>query len=99
MEDIFLRALYIFLKPGILLSALSQRSTSFLPKILVTNAPVIKIIKITRIIPEPGIVVSRLSKDSGRSLFGPKLLTTSKKNLITSTLRASGIQKRSPDIK
>jgi hypothetical protein len=99
VEDIFFKALYIFLKPGILLSALSHRSTSFLPKILVTSAPVIKIIKITRIIPEPGIDVSRFSRDSGRSLFGTILLTTSKKNLITRTLRASGIQKRSPDIK
>ena len=66
---------------------------------LVTNAPVIKIIKITRIIPEPGIVVSKFKRDSGRSLGGTKLLTTSKKNLITSTVKANGIQKRSPDIK
>ena len=81
------------------MSALSHKSTSFLPNILVTNAPVIKIIKITRIIPEPGIVVSKFKRDSGSSLGGTKLLTTSKKNLITSTLKANGIQKRSPDIK
>ena len=67
--------------------------------IFVTNAPVIRIMKITRIIPDPGIVVSKLSSDSGSNLVGTKLLTTSKKNLITSTLKANGIQKRSPDIK
>jgi hypothetical protein len=60
---------------------------------------VIRIIRTTRTIPEPGIFVSRLRSDSGRNLAGTILLTTSKKNLITSTLKASGIQNRSPDIK
>jgi len=40
-----------------------------------------------------------LSRDSGRSLAGTRLFTISKKNLIRSTLRASGIQNKSPDIK
>jgi len=65
----------------------------------VTNAPVTRITRRTKTIPEPGIVVSRLRSDSGRSLAGTRLLTTSKKNLIRSTLRASGIQNKSPDIK
>ena len=50
-------------------------------------------------IPEPGIFVSKFKSDSGRSWGGTRLFTTSKKNLITSTLKAKGIQKRSPDIK
>ena len=99
VEDIFFSALYIFLKPGILFNARSHKSRSLRPKMFETTAPVMRIIRITKTIPEPGIVVSRLRSDSGRSLFGTRLSTTSKKNLIRSTLSASGIQNKSPDIK
>jgi hypothetical protein len=54
---------------------------------------------ITKIIPEPGIVVSNLNIVSGRYFCGIRLLTSSKKNLMTMTLRARGIQKRRPEIK
>jgi hypothetical protein len=53
----------------------------------------------TKIIPEPGIVVSKLNRASGRYFCGTRLLTSSKKNLITMTLKARGIQKRRPEIK
>jgi len=53
----------------------------------------------TSSIPDPGIEVSRFNKASGRNLAGTKLLTTSKKNLITRTLKAKGIQNKSPDMK
>ena len=99
VEEIFFSALYIFLKPGILFNARSHKSSSLRPKIFVTRAPVMRITRITKTIPEPGIVVSRLRRDSGRSLAGTRLFTISKKNLIRSTLRASGIQNKSPDIK
>ena len=89
----------MFLKPGILLRALSHSANSFRPNILVTNAPVRRIITMTSSIPDPGIEVSRFNKVSGRNLVGMKLLTTSKKNLITRTLKARGIQNKSPDMK
>ena len=53
----------------------------------------------TKIIPEPGIVVSNLNIASGKYFSGIRLLTSSKKNLITMTLKARGIQKRRPEIK
>ena len=89
----------MFLKPGILLRALSHNSYSLRPKIFVTKTPVTRITNITRSIPEPGIEVSIFSKASGRSLAGTRLFTTSKKNLITRTLKAKGIQNKSPDMK
>ena len=49
--------------------------------------------------PEPGIEVSKLRRASGKNLAGTRLLTTSKKNLITKTVNASGIQNKSPDIR
>jgi hypothetical protein len=53
----------------------------------------------TKIIPEPGIVVSKLNRASGRYFCGTRLSISSKKNLITMTLKARGIQKRRPEIK
>jgi hypothetical protein len=52
-----------------------------------------------KIIPEPGIVVSKLNIASGRYCCGTRLLISSKKNLITMTVKARGIQKRRPEIK
>ena len=89
----------MFLKPGILLRALSHNSYSLRPKIFVTKTPVTRITTMTSSIPDPGIEVSRFNKVSGRNLVGMKLLTTSKKNLITRTLKARGIQNKSPDMK
>ena len=89
----------MFLKPGILLRALSHISTSFRPKIFVTKVPVIRRIIITKIKPEPGIGVSKLSRASGKNLAGTRLLITSKKNLITKTVNANGIQNKSPEIR
>ena len=65
----------------------------------VTKAPVIKRIRITKTKPDPGIEVSKLRRASGRNLAGTRLFTTSKKNLITITVKANGIQNKSPDIK
>jgi len=57
----------------------------------------------TKIIPDPGIVVSKLNIASGRYFCGTRLLTrlliSSMKNLITMTLKIRGIQKRRPEIK
>jgi hypothetical protein len=53
----------------------------------------------TKIIPDPGIVVSKLNIASGRYFCGTRLLISSKKNLITMTLKTRGIQKRRPEIK
>ena len=89
----------MFRKPGILLRTFSHRATNFRPNILVTNTPVISMTSNTKIIPEPGIVVSKLNRASGRYFCGIRLLTSSKKNLITMTLKARGIQKRRPEIK
>ena len=68
-------------------------------KYLFTKTPVVRITNITINIPEPGIVVSIFSMASGRNLAGTRLFTTSKKNLITRTLKAKGIQNKSPDMK
>ena len=89
----------MFRKPGILLRTFSHRATNFRPNILVTNTPVISMINNTKIIPDPGIVVFKLNIASGRYFCGTRLLTSSKKNLITMTLKARGIQKRRPEIK
>ena len=89
----------MFRKPGILLRTFSHRDTNFRPNILVTNNPVISMINNTKIIPDPGIVVSKLNIASGRYFCGTRLLISSKKNLITITLKARGIQKRRPEIK
>ena len=89
----------MFRKPGILLRTFSHRATNFRPNILVTNTPVISMINNTKIIPDPGIVVSKLNIASGRYFFGTRLLISSKKNLITMTLKTRGIQKRRPEIK
>ena len=89
----------MFLKPGILLRTFSHRATNFRPNMLVTNTPVISMTSNTKIIPEPGIVVSNLNIASGRYFCGTRLLISSKKNLITMTLKARGIQKRRPEIK
>ena len=89
----------MFRKPGILLRAFSHRDTNFRPSILVTITPVISMTNNTKIIPDPGIVVSNLNITSGRYFCGTRLLTSSKKNLITMTLKARGIQKRRPEIK
>ena len=67
--------------------------------ILVTNTPVNRSINITKMKPEPGIDVSRLRSDSGRNLAGIRLFTSSKKNLITMIVKASGIQNKSPEIR
>ena len=56
-------------------------------------------ISTTKIIPEPGIVASKLNITSGRYFCGTRLLINSKKNLITITLKIRGIQKRRPDIR
>jgi len=53
----------------------------------------------TKIIPDPGIVVSKLNIASGRYFCGTRLLISSKKDLITMILKIRGIQKRSPEIK
>ena len=66
---------------------------------LVTNTPVIRIIMNNKIIPDPGIVVSKLKIASGRYSFGTRLLMNSKKNLITTIVKIKGIQKRSPEIR
>ena len=50
-------------------------------------------------IPEPGIVVSKLKIASGRYSCGTRLLINSKKNLITTIVKINGIQKRSPEIR
>ena len=89
----------MFRKPGILLRTFSHRATNFRPNILVTNTPVISMTSNTKIIPEPGIEVSNLNIVSGRYFCGTRLLISSKKNLITMTLKARGIQKRRPEIK
>ena len=89
----------MFRKPGILLRTFSHRATNFRPNILVTKTPVISMINSTKIIPEPGIVASNLNIASGRYFCGTRLLISSKKNLITMTLKARGIQKRRPEIK
>ena len=67
--------------------------------ILVTNTPVISRINNTNIIPEPGIVVSKLNITSGRYCCGIRLLISSRKDLITMTVKIRGIQKRRPEIK
>ena len=82
-----------------MLRALSHKSKSFRPKIFVSNAPVIRRIRITKTKPEPGIEVFKLRRVSGKNLAGTRLLTTSKKNLITKTVNARGIQNKSPDIR
>jgi hypothetical protein len=89
----------MFRKPGILFRSFSHRATNLLPNILVTNTPVISKINNTKIIPEPGMVVSKLNIASGRYFCGTRLLINSKKNLITITLRIRGIQKRRPEIR
>ena len=89
----------MFRKPGILLRTFSHIATNFRPNILVTNTPVISMTSNTKIIPEPGIVVSNLNMASGRYFCGIRLLISSKKNLITMTLKARGIQKRRPELK
>ena len=89
----------MFRKPGILLRTLSHRATTFRPNILVTITPVMSMTSSTKIIPAPGIVVSKLNIDSGRYFCGIKLSISSKKNLITMTLKDRGIQKRRPEIK
>ena len=66
---------------------------------LVTNIPVIRIIINNRIIPDPGIVVSKLNIASGKYSCGIRLFRNSKKNLITITVKIKGIQKRSPEIR
>ena len=66
---------------------------------LVTITPVISMTNNTKTIPDPGIVVSKLNIVSGRYFRGTRLLISSKKNLITMTLKARGIQKRRPEIK
>jgi hypothetical protein len=53
----------------------------------------------TKIIPDPGIVVSKLNIASGRYCCGIRPLISSKKDLITMTLKIRGIQKRRPEIK
>ena len=77
----------------------SHRTTSFRPNILVTNTPVISMTISTKIIPDPGIVVSKLNIASGKYFCGTRLLISSKKNLITKTVKARGTQKRRPEIK
>ena len=99
VSETFFNMLYMFRKPGILLSNFSHRATNLLPKILVTNIPVISIIKNSRIIPDPGIEVSKLNIASGRYSCGTRLLINSKKNLMTIIVRIKGIQKRSPEIR
>ena len=89
----------MFRKPGILLSSFSHRVTNLLPNILVTNNPVINNINNTKIIPDPGIVLSKLNTASGRYFCGIRLLINSKKNLITIILKIRGIQKRRPEIR
>jgi len=66
---------------------------------LVTNTPVISMINNTKIIPDPGIVVSKSNITSGRYYCGIRLLISSRKDLITMTLKIRGIQKRRPEIK
>ena len=56
-------------------------------------------IRIINTKPEPGIEVSKLRRASGRNLAGTRLFITSKKNLITRTVNARGIQNKSPDIR
>ena len=63
------------------------------------NNPVIIKITNTKITPDPGIVVSKLNITSGKYSWGTRLLTNSKKNLMTITLKIKGIQKRSPEIR
>jgi hypothetical protein len=92
-------ALYMPLKPGILLRNRSQEFITFLPIKLLTNAPVIIIINSTKIIPEPGMVLSRLNIVSGKYCGGIMLFINSKKNLITTILSPNGIQKSKPEIK
>jgi hypothetical protein len=43
--------------------------------------------------------VFKSRRASGKNLAGTRLLTTSKKNLITKTVNARGIQNKSPDIR
>jgi hypothetical protein len=74
-------------------------TTNLRPNILVTNIPVIRIIKNNKIIPDPGILVSKLNIASGRYSCGTRLLINSKKNFITIMVRIKGIQKRSPEIR
>ena len=61
--------------------------------------PVTSIIKNSRIIPDPGIEVSKLNTASGRYSCGIRLSTNSKKNLMTIIVRIKGIQNRSPEIR
>jgi hypothetical protein len=89
----------MFRKPGILFSSFSHKATNLFPNILVTNTPVVSNINNTNIIPDPGIVASKLNIASGRYFCGTRLLINSKKNLITITLKIRGIQKRRPDIR
>jgi hypothetical protein len=89
----------MFLNPGILLRSFSHKATNLRPKILVTNTPVMSIIINNRIIPDPGIAVSKLKIASGRYSCGTRLLINSKKNLITTIVKIKGIQKRSPEIR
>ena len=56
-------------------------------------------IKNNKIIPDPGIFVSKLKIVSGKYSFGTRLLINSMKNLITIIVRIKGIQKRSPEIR
>ena len=64
----------MFRKPGILLRTFSHRATNFRPNILVTNTPVISMINNTKIIPDPGIVVSKLNIASGRYFCGTRTI-------------------------
>ena len=89
----------MFRKPGMLLRSFSHKATNLRPSILVTNTPVIRIIMNNKMIPEPGIVVSKLKIASGRYSCGTRLFINSKKNLITTIVKINGIQKRSPEIR
>ena len=69
----------MFRKPGILLRSFSHSATNLRPNILVTKTPVTRIIINNKIIPDPGIVVSKLKIASGRYSCGTRLFINSKR--------------------
>jgi len=99
VSETFFNTLYTFRKPGILWRILSHRATSFRPIKLETITPVMSITANTNIIPDPGKSVFKLNNVSGRYFVGTSLFINSRKNLMTTTLRARGTQKRRPEIK
>ena len=89
-----------FLKPSIKRNNLKVISGVLVDKLIIEQNRVLGVNIINNnIIPDPGIVVSKLKITSGRYSGGTRPLINSKKNLITTIVKIKGIQKRSPEIR